>query len=101
MWWQVYDTLDLRGGKVAYILDDDEDMIEITYPNGMLIDVGKAEHTRLYYITVVASDDTAGWQHPLYEQPISDKAALPACLQRVIHQLHRDRVQARVPTEGA
>ena len=85
MWWQVYDTLDLRGGKAVYILDDDEDMLEITYPDGMLIDVGRADSTGLYYITVVVSNDVAGWQHPLYEQPVSDKAVLPSCLQQVIH----------------
>ena len=48
MCWEVYASLDLRGGHFNGILDDSEDMIEITYPDGMLIDVGRAESTGLY-----------------------------------------------------
>ena len=90
MCWEVYASLDLRGGHFNGILDDSEDMIEITYPDGMLIDVGRTESTGLYYITVVASNDVAGWRNPLYELPVSDKAALPDCLQQVIRQLRAE-----------
>lgn len=86
MWWETYESLDLRGGQADYILNDSEDMIEITYPDGMLIDIGKAESTGLYYITVVASNDAKGWRNPLYELPVSDKEALPGCIEQVIRQ---------------
>ena len=47
MWQKEFKPLELRGGHISYICNDDEDMIEITYPDGMLIDVGKAMSTGL------------------------------------------------------
>lgn len=87
MWYEPYDALDYLGGTANYICDDLEDMIEITYPDGMLIDVGRAEINGIYYITVVASNDLEGWKAPLYELAVPDKADLADCLQRVIRQV--------------
>ena len=41
MWWKKYESLELSGGNISYICDDLEDMIEISYPDGMFIDIGK------------------------------------------------------------
>ena len=84
MWQKEFKPLELRGGNISYICNDDEDMIEITYPDGMLIDVGKALSTGLYYVTVVASNDLAGWQHPLYEIAVYERAKLFCSIQSTI-----------------
>ncbi len=86
MWRKPYESLALSGGKIELLCNDDEDMIEIRYPDGMLIDVGKALADQLYHITVVAEDSVSGWQSPLYEEAIADKESLPARLQQVIDQ---------------
>ena len=36
-WYDVYKKLDLLQGKIEFILDDDQDMIEIHYNDGMLL----------------------------------------------------------------
>ena len=84
MWRKEFEPLDLRGGSISFICNDDEDMIEITYPDGMLIDVGKAQSTGLYYVTVVSSNNPAGWKAPLYELPFATRADLVAGIQKAI-----------------
>ena len=84
-WHDDYKKLDLLGGKISFILEDDEDMIEITYHDGMLIDVGKSLSTGLYHVTVVSSNDVIGWQHPLYELSITARADLFAGIQNAIN----------------
>ena len=58
--WDEYQNLNLCNGKIRFILEDDEDMIEISYDDGMLIDVGKPSSVNFYCITVVSSDDKIG-----------------------------------------
>ena len=87
MWWKFYETLHLYGGTANYIFDDFEDMIEISYPDGMLIDVGKAEDDN-YYITVVSSDDEKGWREPLEIVSVADKKDLYGKIQETIEK-HR------------
>lgn len=89
MWRKPFESLALSGGSIEFLLNDDEDMIEIRYPDGMLIDVGKALADQLYRITVVAEDSVSGWRSPLYEEAIADKESLPVRIQQVIH-LHRN-----------
>ena len=89
MWYDEYFTLDLLNGNIRFILEDDEDMIEITYPDGMMIDVGKSSKNGRYYITVVSSDDIDGWKHPLREIEVIHKSELYKNIQDVIFQ-HRN-----------
>ncbi|MDO4157276.1 MAG: hypothetical protein Q4D37_10960 [Oscillospiraceae bacterium] len=74
MWWKIYESLNLFGGTLNFIGDDLEDMIEIRYPDDMLIDVGKYDD--IYCIIVVLLDDQDGWQHLLLELPVADKKDL-------------------------
>ena len=90
MWYDEYSSLNLMDGNIRFILEDDEDMIKITYPDGMMIDVGKASMNGRYYITVVSSDDIDGWEHPLREVEIIDKSELYKNIQDVIFQ-HRNQ----------
>ena len=83
-WWNDYQNLDLCNGHIAFICEDDEDMIEITYDDGMLIDVGKPIATNCYCITVVSSDDEAGWKTPMSEIEVIDKRDLVWKIQETI-----------------
>lgn len=83
-WWDDYQSLNLCNGKIAFILEDDEDMIEIAYDDGMLIDVGKPTSTNHYCITVVSSDDEAGWKNPISEIVVINKQDLVWKIQETI-----------------
>ncbi len=83
-WYDKYKRLDLRNGEIKFICDDDQDMIEIRYDDGMLIDVGYVEEDRKYYITVVESDDKNGWQNPLEIVEVSSKEVLPVKIQNTV-----------------
>lgn len=91
-WWKAYDKLDLRDGNITFICDDDEDMIEICYQDGMFIDVGKPTCGISYIITVVAFNDEAGWQNPLAEIDVLDKKDLPSKIQEAIIQFRSSNV---------
>lgn len=88
-WYDAYNTLNLYGGHIDFILEDDEDMIEIRYSDGMLIDVGKIRKLNRYLITVVSSDDKSGWSSPLIEIAVDCKDDLPEALQSVIRRYRK------------
>ena len=83
-WDEIYKNLDLAQGKLKTICDDDQDMLLITYEDGMQIDVGYISEDKTYYITVVSSDTNEAWNNPLGEFAIKDKAKLPCELQKII-----------------
>lgn len=85
-WYDAYKKLDLACGKLQCICDDDEDMLLITYEDGMQIDVGYIEEDKTYYITVVSSDTMESWNDPLGVFTMKDKAKLPTELQKAIHK---------------
>ena len=85
-WWNEYDQLSLYGGNITFITDDGEDMIEIEYCDGMLIDVGKSSCDNFYYVTVVSSNDETGWKTPLMEIAVADKKYLIDQIQKAILQ---------------
>ena len=83
-WQDDYKNLNLMSGKISFILEDDEDMIEIHYEDGMLIDVGYIERMQSYLITVVSNDTDEGWENPLEEINIENKAELFDKIQETI-----------------
>lgn len=85
-WYDVYKNLDLLSGKIEFILEDDQDMIEIHYNDGMLIDVGYIEDLQSYYITVVSTDDEKGWKKPLEEIEVKSKDKLYEKIQAAIYK---------------
>ena len=68
------------------ICDDDQDMLLITYEDGMQIDVGYIEEDKTYYITVVKDDTMESWNNPLGEFATVDKSKLPTELQKAIYK---------------
>ena len=85
-WYDAYKKLDLAQGKLQSICDDDEDMLLITYEDGMQIDVGYIEEDKTYYITVVKDDTMESWNNPLGEIATTYKSKLPTELQKAIRK---------------
>ena len=88
-WSDDYKKLDLSDGKISFILEDDEDMIEIHYKDGMIIDIGYIERMRSYFITVVSSDTAEGWKQPVEEVKVEDKTVLADKIQETIYKYRR------------
>lgn len=88
-WWDDYQCLNLYNGKINFISDDDEDMIEILYDDGMLIDIGKPMAATYYQIIVVSSDDEIGWHQPISEIKVIDKQELIMKIQETILQFRQ------------
>ena len=88
-WYDDYKKLDLSDGKISFILEDDEDMIEIHYKDGMLIDVGYIERMHSYFITVVSSDTEDGWKKTLEEIKVEDKTVLVDKIQETIYKYRK------------
>ena len=85
-WYDDYKNLDLLQGKIEFILEDDQDMIEIHYNDGMLIDIGYIEEMQSYYITIVSIDSEEGWKQPLEEISVKNKYELFDKIQQVIYK---------------
>lgn len=85
-WNDVYRKLDLARGKLVSISDDSEDMLLITYDDGMQIDVGYISDDNTYCITVVASDKIEDWNAPLGVFTVKDKSKLAPELQKAIYK---------------
>ena len=86
-WYDVYENLDLLNGEIEFILEDDQDMIEIRYKDGMLIDVGYIEEKKAYYITIVSNEE--GWKQPLEEIEIRNKEQLFDRIQDIIYKYRK------------
>lgn len=52
-----FDDINFQGGIPTYICELDEDMLEIRYANGYMIDVGYIEECKTFYVTVVKNND--------------------------------------------
>ena len=86
-WFNAYTSLDLCGGKLKTISDDDEDMLTITYPNGLVIDVGYISEENSYYITVVKDNSSNGWNSPIMQINVLKKSSLLDALQNTIQKI--------------
>ena len=90
-WYEDYKNLNLLKGEIKFILHDDEDMIEIRYKDGMLIDVGYIKKDNSYYITIVSTDDESGWNKPLDVIEIKSKKHLFDKIQETIYKYRKSR----------
>ena len=82
-------ALDLCGGTLVPIVNDDEDMLEIRWTNGMWIDVGFIKDEETYYITTVADDTLESWNNPLSVLKTQHRTELIEIIQ---HEIFRCRL---------
>ena len=88
-WVKPFFALDLCGGLLVSILNDDEDMLEIRWSDGMWIDVGFIEEEKTYYITTVANDTLESWNNPLSVLKISNRMDLVNMIQQEIFRCRK------------
>ena len=88
-WWEEYAALDLCGGELIPIVEDDEDMLDIRYPDGGMITLGLLSTNNMYCITAVASDDEAGWAQPLFSVETEYREQLSAALQAAVYRFRK------------
>lgn len=88
-WWREFDDIDLRDGNINFIENDGQDMIDISYSDGMFIDVGM-DNSNIYNITVVASNDEAGWKNPLCVKSFAGREKLHDQLQDIIERFREN-----------
>ena len=82
-WREEYAGLSLCGGSIR-LISGDEDRIEITYREGMAMDIGRAVSNHCYYITALSSNDASGWSKPLAEIAVHDKQDVLKTIQETI-----------------
>lgn len=88
-WWDDYTSLKLSGGKLKPLSDDCEDMLEIVYKDGVIIDLGKPETEESYVITTYDSTKENGWNEPISVFEIKEKKELVTALQTAIDDLNK------------
>lgn len=88
-WVKPFLALDLCGGTLVSILNDDEDMLEIRWSDGMWIDVGFIEEEKTYYITTVANDTLESWNNPLSLLKTSNRMDLVNMIQQEIFRCRK------------
>ena len=92
-WTDTYQSLDLKSGKIEFICEDDQDMIEIRYDDGMLIDVGYIEDYKKHFITVVESDNAKGWEKPLAVREVDSREKLFNEIQKTIFEFRNKEIK--------
>ena len=88
-WVKPFLTLDLCGGSLVSILNNDEDMLEIRWSDGMWIDVGFIEEEKTYYITTVANDTLESWNNPMSVLKTSNRMDLVNMIQQEIFRCRK------------
>lgn len=83
-WYDVYKRLNLAQGKLQSLCDDREDMLLITYEDGMQIHVGYTNEDKTYCITIVKDEDAKSSNTTLGKFATADKSNLPTELQKAI-----------------
>ena len=76
-----FDDIDFKGGRCRYVEPLGEDMIEVCYPNGFMIDAGYLEESGTFYINVIKNND---WVNIYKELPAKTEIELKNTLRYAI-----------------
>lgn len=82
MWDIPYLSLELFGGTLTSLVNDDEDMPVIRWPDGMGMDVCFMKQENLYCLTTVADEGLESRNHPLSVIEVKNRADLPTTFVR-------------------
>ena len=82
---QVWSKIDFDTGKVIFLdATRKEDMLQVEYPNGFLLDMGWYQDR--YIISIIHNFD---WPHPVKRYEAADRDQLPALLTEAAHSVER------------
>ena len=87
---QVWSKMDFDTGKVIFLdATRKEDMLQVEYPNGFLLDMGWYQDR--YIILVIRDFD---WAHPVKRYETADRDQLPALLTEAVRLVEKESQSA-------
>ena len=82
---QAWRKVDFGTGTVTFLDDTQkEDILQVEYPNGFLLDMGWYQDR--YIISIIHNFD---WTHPVKRYEAADRNQLPALLTEAAHSVER------------
>ena len=82
---QSWSRMDFGTGKIIFLdITQKEDMLQVEYPNGFLLDMGWYQDR--YIISIIQNFD---WTHPVKRYEAADRDQLPALLTEAAHSVER------------
>ena len=87
---QSWSRMDFGTGKIIFLdITQKEDMLQVEYPNGFLLDMGWYQDR--YIIFVIHNFD---WSHPVQQYETSETNQLPALLTEAVGSVEKDSQSA-------
>ena len=82
---QVWSKMYFGTGEIIFLdITQKEDMLQVEYPNGFLLDMGWYQDR--YIISIIHNFD---WTHPVKRYEAADRNQLPALLTEAAHSVER------------
>lgn len=82
---QVWYTVDFGFGKVIFLDDTKkEDMLQVEYPNGFLLDMGWYQNR--YIVSIIQNFD---WEHPVKQYETAERNQLSAFLTKAVRLVEK------------
>ena len=89
---QSWSRMDFGTGKIIFLdITQKEDMLQVEYPNGFLLDMGWYQDR--YIIFVIHNFD---WSHPVQQYETSETNQLPALLMEAVYLVEKESRSAVV-----
>ena len=89
---QSWSRMDFGTGKIIFLdITQKEDMLQVEYPNGFLLDMGWYQDR--YIIFVIHNFD---WSHPVQQYETSETNQLPALLTEAVGSVEKESRSAVV-----
>lgn len=89
---QVWSKMDFGTGKVIFLdVTQKEDMLQVEYPNGFLLDMGWYQDR--YIILVIHNFD---WTHPVQQYETAERNQLPKLLTEAVRLVEKESRSAVV-----
>ena len=87
---QSWSRMDFGTGKIIFLdITQKEDMLQVEYPNGFLLDMGWYQDR--YIISIIQNFD---WTHPVRQYETSETNQLPALLTEAVRLVEKESQSA-------
>ncbi len=91
-WYTDYERINYMQGTPAFFKNGGEDMILVTYKDGMRIHVGYDKTDSMFVISVLADDSRQAKEQPLAVHRVFGKTQLLTALQNTVHTWRDERI---------
>ena len=88
---QSWSRMDFGTGKIIFLdITQKEDMLQVEYPNGFLLDMGWYQDR--YIISIIQNFD---WTHPVQQYETAERNQLPKLLTEAVRLVEKESQPAR------